>query len=289
MIDSSGKKHLSANGTVFDMLPIGQSVGVLGALLVALFTVVKPEASHGLTWLGRLLFWLLHVALGLGSLWVASQWLSRGKLLPSTTLGAVLVSGIAATLIAVPGYIALDLIFSPYIQDLDPDEPVTSLPSQLIGEFLELSPWFMGSWILINLPVLLPVSSHELSMDDSVTVIDDNTKDTIDDKHRFLSSLPGIVGKDIVAVASDLHYLNVWTVAGRTTVLGSLKDVSDELSNLGIQVHRSHWVAHAHVSRIVGNSSSAACIMSNELRIPISRRRWKSVKEHYGRGVVKRD
>lgn len=287
MIDSSGKKYLSANGTVFDMLPIGQSVGLLGALLVALFTVVKPEASHGLTWLGRLLFWFLHVALGLGSLWVASQWLSRGKLLPSSTWGAVVMSGIAAILIAVPGYLFLDWIFSPHITDLDPDESITSLPRLLVGEFFELAPWFMGSWILINLPVLLPVSTTEPRMDDSVTVID--SKETVEEEHRFLSSLPGIVGKDIVAVASDLHYLNVWTVAGRTTVLGSLKEVSNELSNLGMQVHRSHWVAHAHVSRIVGNSSSAACIMSNELRIPISRRRWKSVKEHYGRGVVNKD
>lgn len=287
MIDSSGKKYLVANGTVFDMLPIGQSVGVLGALLVALFTVVKPEASHGLSWVGRLLFWFLHVALGLGSLWVASRWLSRGKLLPSSTWGAVILSGIAAILIAIPGYIALDWIFSPHILDLDPDEHIASLPRQLTGEFLELAPWFMGSWVLINSPVLLPVSKTEPSMDDSVTVIDE--KQSIDEAQRFLNSLPGIVGKDIVAVASDLHYLNVWTVAGRTTVLGSLKEVSDELSDLGMQVHRSHWVAHAHVSRIVGNSSSASCIMSNELRIPVSRRRWKSVKEHYGRGVVNRD
>lgn len=286
MIDSSGKKHLSANGTVFDMLPIGQSVGFLGFLLIALFTVVKPEASHGLSWLGRLLFWFLHVALGLASLWVASHWLSRGKLLPSSTWGAVVMSGIAAILIAVPGYMILDWVYSPHIQDLDPDESARSLPQLLGGEFLELAPWFMGSWILINLPVLLPAGTTEPRMDDSVTVID--STEPVDDEHRFLNSLPGIVGKDIVAVASDLHYLNVWTVAGRTTVLGNLKEVIDELSNLGMQVHRSHWVAHAHVSRIVGNSSSAACIMSNELRIPISRRRWKSVKDHYGRGVVNR-
>jgi len=286
MIDSSGKKYLSANGTVFDMLPIGQSVGVLGALLIALFTIVKPEASHGLAWSGRFLFWFAHVGLGLGALWIASRWLTHGKLLPSSTLGAVLVSGFAATLLAAPGYMVLDGVFAPYTLDLYPDEPVNSVMLRVLGEIAELAPWFMGSWILINLPVLMPATKPEPGMDDSVALLSDENDSSNVESHRFLTSLPGVVGRDIVAVASDLHYLNVWTVAGRTTVLGSLKDVSEELSILGMQVHRSHWVAHSHVSRIVGNSSSAACIMSNELRIPISRRRWKAVKEQYGRGVV---
>jgi len=103
---------------------------------------------------------------------------------------------------------------------------------------------------------------------------------------HFLSNLPGSVGTEVIAVASDLHYLNVWTVAGRATVLGNLKDVVAELGEAGMQVHRSHWVAHAHVRRIVGTASNAACILSNELRVPISRRRWKAVREQYGRGVV---
>jgi len=105
-------------------------------------------------------------------------------------------------------------------------------------------------------------------------------------KEEFLQSLPGLVGTDVVAVSSDLHYLNVWTVAGRSTVLGNLRDVASDLAEKGMQVHRSHWVAHAHVRRIVGTASNASCIMSNELRVPISRRRWKSVREQYGRGVI---
>lgn len=286
MIDSSGKKFLKANGTIFDMLPIGQSIGVLGALLIALFTIVKPEASHGLGWIGRLLFWSLHVGLGLASLWLVSQWLAKGRLLPSGTLGAVLVTGLAAAVIAAPGYMTLDVIFDPYTLDLDPDEGPENNALRLMIEIFELAPWLVSSWVLINIPVLLPAQTLEPRMNDDVSVLPDAREDNIHQGQKFLSSLPGFVGWDIVAVASDLHYLNVWTVAGRTTVLGNLKDVGNELSTLGMQVHRSHWVAHAHVTRIVGNSNSAACIMSNELRIPISRRRWKIVKEQYGRGVV---
>jgi len=75
-------------------------------------------------------------------------------------------------------------------------------------------------------------------------------------------------------------------MAGRSTVPGNLRDVVSDLGDHGMQVHRSHWVAHSHVRRILGTATTASCIMSNELRIPVSRRRWKSVREQYGRGVV---
>ena len=104
----------------------------------------------------------------------------------------------------------------------------------------------------------------------------------------FLQSLPGIFGHDVIAVSSDLHYLNVFTLVGKTTVLGNLRDVASELQESGLQVHRSHWVAHKHVDRIINTGGQAACIMSNGLRVPISRRRWKAVREYYGQGVIKR-
>ncbi|MEM7256902.1 MAG: LytTR family DNA-binding domain-containing protein [Pseudomonadota bacterium] len=321
MIDSSGRKFLRSDGTVLDLLPIGQVVAIIGVLLVVLFTVVKPEASSGLGVAGRLLFWSLHVGLGLSALWLASRWLARGEWLPAGTLTAVLITGVAAVLIAAPGYLLLDVIFQPLTIDVDPDPPA-SMPISLVVEVIELGPWFMVVWVLINLPVLLPASGPSVQINDSITsgsVVENSSTPNgpppesrrkasatsgrvltvVPDqnavsgqqpaKQKFLLSLPGVIGSDVVAVSSDLHYLNVWTVAGRSTVLGSLKDVVADLGELGMQVHRSHWVAHAHVRRVVGTASSAACILSNELRIPVSRRRWKSVREQYGRGVVNTD
>ncbi|MFK7855489.1 MAG: LytTR family DNA-binding domain-containing protein [Granulosicoccus sp.] len=336
MIDSSGRRLLRANGTVFDILPVGQTILITGVLFVALFSLAKPEASFGLGLAGRILFWTAHVGLGLGALWVASLWLASGKRLPSGTLPAVLLAGCAGVAIAAPGYLLLDYLYAPYITDVDPDPPAGSLLAQIVGEIVELAPWFLAVWFLINLPVLLPRPDPPTRMNDAVEPLvadessspeqpgsadsiktdarrlqlvkdkvpesdsdtgsdakleisanqTDTTRQVNERGQRLLSSLPGIVGTDVVAVASDLHYLNVWTVAGRTTVLGSLHTVVTELGDVGMQVHRSHWVAHAHVRRIVGNSGSASCILSNELRVPVSRRRWKAVREQYGRGVV---
>lgn len=331
LIDSSGRRALRADGTVLDLLPIGQAIAITGALLVALFVLVKPEASNGLDTAGRIAFWTLHVGLGLAALGVSSRWLASRERLPNSTLAAVLVTGCAAIVIAAPGYLALDALFASHVIDLDEEPSTGSLVVALVSEVLDLALWFLAVWLLINLPVLLPRPTVSYRVDDTVVhATDDDLKgkeapDVVpvranacrllssqppevaqilrlaDDAssasvstpqvdkqgERFLASLPGVVGKDVIAIASDLHYLNVWTVAGRTTVLGNLKDVITDLGDIGMQVHRSHWVAHSHVRRIVGTASDSACILSNELRVPISRRRWRAVREQYGRGVVR--
>ena len=109
----------------------------------------------------------------------------------------------------------------------------------------------------------------------------------IEQKPDILKSLPGFIGTDIIAVSSDLHYLNVWTEQGRATVLGNLRDAVNELDDKGMQIHRSHWVASKHVKRVVGTANKGACILTNNLRIPISRRRWKDVQQYFGHGVVR--
>ncbi len=332
MLDSSGRRALRANGTVLDLLPIGQAVGITGLLLVALFTLIRPEASMGLSAPGRLLFWTLHVGLGLASIWLASRWLASGLRLPHGTLSRVLLTGFAGIALAAPGYVALDQLFAPYQIDQASEESAASLVATLINETVEISPWFMASWLLINLPVLLPRPTLPVQTDDTVrhtpAISDDIQKEKKEERadsifaanhiesissnsqkqtdnivgqiehstavqsaqqpiaDRFLSTLPGILGKDVIAVSSDLHYLNVWTHAGRATVLGNLRDVVEELNDIGMQVHRSHWIAYSHVRRIVGTAGNGNCILSNELRIPISRRRWKEVREQFGRGVV---
>lgn len=281
---------VQANGTLLNILPLGKALAAGGVLLVLLFTLVKPEASLGLGVAQRLVFWVLHVGLGLVALMVSSRWLASGERLPSSTWLAVLVSGLAGALVAAPGYLLLDWVYAGKTMDLNPEIETQNLIYGLFEEYIELAPWFVLSWVVINLPVLMPHREVEFGINDSVEwALEANdiveTSDS-DVTQKFLNSLPGVIGTDVIAVSSDLHYLNVWTVAGRTTVLGNLKDVAEELEPIGILVHRSHWVANAHVRRIVGTSNNAMCILSNELRVPISRRRWKACRERFGRGVV---
>ena len=54
------------------------------------------------------------------------------------------------------------------------------------------------------------------------------------------------------------------------------------VEDAGLLVHRSHWVAHAHVRRIAKRGSGWECVMTNDLRIPVSRRNRAKVTEWYG-------
>lgn len=301
-------RNTKSNGTIFDLVTVAQLIGVIGTVLVVLFTLIKPEASNGLGLFARATFWALHVGLGLVALWFASRWLASRNGLPKGTFVSVLLTGCAAAMIAAPIYVALDLLFAQHVQDLDPDPPITNPLLATIQEFFDLVPFFLATWVLINLPILFrwpdaPVVTSENSFaenntiekSDKLTSIQKEVQqknpvipqaDQKQNKSAILNSLPGIVGKDIIAISSDLHYLNIWTQDGRATVLGNLKDAVNELGDAGMQIHRSHWVANAHVRRVVGSTSKAACILSNDLKVPVSRRRFKEVREFYGKGVV---
>src|SRR5690606_41721142 len=63
-----------SNGTVFGAWALGRSIAVVSALLVITFVVIEPEASRGLGVAARTVCWVIHVGLGLVSLYAAS-WL----------------------------------------------------------------------------------------------------------------------------------------------------------------------------------------------------------------------
>ena len=81
----------------------------------------------------------------------------------------------------------LDLIYAGHIVDLDPDPPVGSLVSQLSVELLELAPWFMVTWVLINLPVLMPARPAVVLNDEVTHVADTAIPDTLISKSLQLT------------------------------------------------------------------------------------------------------
>lgn len=320
MLNDQRNSSLRSNATVLDVISVSQLIGIIGTLLVGFFTVIKPEASNGLALFPRLAFWTLHVGLGLIALLIASAWIRSGARLPKQKLASIVITGCAAALLATPGYMLLDAIFASSITDLDPDtstdSPLFAAPFIVIlKEVFELLPLFLATWLLINLPLLVSNSKDAAEAETAVTKVErtnrtpttnqsfartkklagsdqpllNPTKSTdklTEHKAEILKSLPDFIGTDIIAISSDLHYLNVWTEQGRATVLGNLRDAVIELDDKGMQIHRSHWVAYKHVKRVVGNANKGACILTNNLRIPVSRRRWKDVQQYFGRGVI---
>ncbi len=97
--------------------------------------------------------------------------------------------------------------------------------------------------------------------------------------------LPPEIGLDVIAVASELQYLRVWTSRGCALILGALADVESEDAVHGVRVHRSWWVAANHVRSVRRTTNGALCVMSNGQRVPVSRRRRAEILARFGDGA----
>ena len=92
-----------------------------------------------------------------------------------------------------------------------------------------------------------------------------------DSQQRFLQSLPGGLDTDIVRIKADEHYIEVITARGSALVLKRFTDAVTELGALGMRVHRSHWVAHRHVARLVRDQHRTTLRLDNGDQVPVSR------------------
>ena len=88
---------------------------------------------------------------------------------------------------------------------------------------------------------------------------------------RFLNRLPAKLGRDIVYVKVNGHYLKVVTTDGSGALLMRLADAVQELGEAGMQVHRSSWVAHRHITGVVQRDDKTLVRVTGGDEIPVSR------------------
>ncbi|MEM9603837.1 MAG: LytTR family DNA-binding domain-containing protein [Pseudomonadota bacterium] len=272
--------------------------------LVALLVVAQPAETGALAWPSRTVYWALHVLLGLAALWLAGELLTRAA--PGRTLWTWVLCGLIGTAFAAPGFQALEWLW-PLAGDADVDGALDRLAAgsgagALLAEFLGTLPWVMCGWALINGPLwrdavspatapACPPASGPAAVDAAaVPAPPDDGPPPADAvlPESLRDRLPTRALGDFVSISADLHYLQVVTTTGRFTVLGRLRDAVSELSDIGLQVHRSHWIADAHVERVIRQGSTTVCVLSTGDRVPVSRRRARDVIERFGQGVVHR-
>lgn len=85
---------------------------------------------------------------------------------------------------------------------------------------------------------------------------------------------------DLFAVSADEHYVRVQTVTDQEHIRERFSQVISHLpSNLGFQIHRSHWVAFAAVEDIVQNGAQQSVVLKNGEMLPISKARKREFKD----------
>lgn len=88
----------------------------------------------------------------------------------------------------------------------------------------------------------------------------------------FLKRIPVELGNDLISLNAQDHYLKVTTTKGSEMILMRLTDACEELSEFeGMQVHRSWWVATAHVQALEREAGKGTLSLSDGQKVPVSR------------------
>ena len=290
-------QHKAANLTVLGAAKLSTTLPIVGIALVLLFVLMKPEATAGYALPERLLFWSAHVGLGFAGILVASTLIRRRLLRTTPPWLNILVTGLIAAAMLAPLYVLLEGLLPARLAD-KPDDWLDFFamrgPFQsVVAEFLEVMPVFLAAWFAVNLPLLIRLPELGDNPRGGPGGPDDGAgkarlaprppPEIEDPGDGFFSRLPRVLGRDVILVSSDMHYLHVYTTLGKCMVLGTIRDVAQQLGDRGMLVHRSHWVAHKHVHRLARRGRSWECAMSNGQRVPVSRRNQSKVAEWYGR------
>lgn len=294
---------------------IGRYLVSCGVALWLLMLVLQPDIgfSAPLPWLA--LFWALQIGIGLAVLQVVLRALTHA-------LGAtrhpvwllVLASGVLGSLALAPFYWMIGeglmqgtLGFPAAVDDdaVIPGSP--GLAAALANEFIDIVGPVTAAWGLISLPRLdglvppvlrrdvAPAAPAPAPAQSPVPAAQATALPELPDAPcqpesagpvpAWRQRLPAALGQDVIAVASELQYLRVWTLRGCTLLLGALQEVEADEGAAGMRVHRSWWVDARHVLRVRNTANGTVCEMSDGRTVPVSRRRKADVVARFGDGA----
>ena len=78
-------------------------------------------------------------------------------------------------------------------------------------------------------------------------------------------------GGDLVFLKTDGRYVQVHTTTGSSRMIARFADAVVQLGDLGMQVHRSYWVAHRHATELVRRDSHTLLRLTGGREVPVGR------------------
>jgi hypothetical protein len=256
----------------------------IALFLAVLFTVLGPEGSVESSAVLRFIQWLLQVSVPLATLIAVHLLLSKStafdRLDPWLKLS---VSGLVGGLLFAPFALALDFVFGVDTwPGFDDSERLFAL---VVNEALGVVPPVLLVWLGINAPRVLRLDFSGAGLEPAPPgpqpppVAGGSPARAVERVPGFFAQLPAAIGRDVVYLMAELHYLRVVTTGGKALVLYNLRDAIDELpADSGIQTHRSFWVAFTHIEKVVTRDGRTVLSMHDGSEVPVSRRQASRVK-----------
>ena len=89
---------------------------------------------------------------------------------------------------------------------------------------------------------------------------------------RLFVKLPAALGRDILALQAEDHYVRVHTAKGSALLLMRLADAIEDLGGLeGMRVHRSWWVSRHAISASAMQGRKLLLTLTNGVAAPVTR------------------
>ena len=295
-----------------------RQVSYLSVFLALLFALLEPEPTRSFSFVRALSFWLLHISGGLLLALAAANWLAgRFVFRKYPALLPVSLAGLLGSMAFAPLALGIEALFAVAAEAGPADDYLDQWELDggwraLCAEWLQLLPSYFSAWMLINAVPLVQMADRQRAFSDiqspaagaaaSEELVTSQPSATTaiasipvqiaaepaasESSASWLEQLPPAIGRQLLRIEADLHYLHVYTQGGRAMLLGSLAAVAAELGDAGIRVHRSHWIAIDQVQRVQRNAQGWFCELRDGSRVPISRRRVREVHERLGRDFV---
>jgi hypothetical protein len=97
----------------------------------------------------------------------------------------------------------------------------------------------------------------------------------------FLDRLPAHIGRDLLCLEMQDHYVRAETALGSALILMRFRDAVAELGNAGMQVHRSWWAAFAAIEQIEREGRGARLRLRGGRTLPVSRAWLPAVRDRF--------
>jgi LytTr DNA-binding domain len=230
----------------------------------------QTRAGAFMPWLGSIGYW---IAISLATWWliaIATRLVDMVLRPWHPPAWLVWVAGaVAGSFVARPAIYAITDVFRPLMRapvlrgmrpwafDLD------FLGYYIANWSLIIALWVAACAVAAYWRQRQPVATPEVASDDAA----------IAQAHGILLRLPPAIGRDVIALQAEDHYVRAHTMLGNALVLGSLSDAIADLERSGLigqRTHRSWWVASNAVAARVTRGRHIVLVLANGIEVPVS-------------------
>ena len=98
----------------------------------------------------------------------------------------------------------------------------------------------------------------------------------------WLDQLPAHLGRDLILLQAQDHYVMAVTERGETLIRTGLQEAADALGDFGVRIHRSWWVARGAVRAYRYRKGAPVVVLRNGLELPVGRTYRRSARKALG-------